>query len=84
MVGARLLPHAAFAIFGQPQHEITDAVVDLRDIDPHFARTLRDDVEPRQDGCAMVRALDAALLRKVSRRRVMRGAAEAYGAGDRV
>jgi AraC-like DNA-binding protein len=77
VVGARLLPHAAYAIFGQPQAQITDAVADLHDIDPHFARALRDDVESRQDGYDMVLALDAALVRRASRRRVTSGAGEA-------
>jgi AraC-like DNA-binding protein len=77
VVGARLLPHAAYAIFGQPQHQITDAVVGLRDVAPRFARTLEDDVAPREDGYAMVRALDAALLRQVSHRSVPAAAVRA-------
>jgi hypothetical protein len=37
VVGARLRPDAAHALFGAPQSELADRVVDLRDLDPRLA-----------------------------------------------
>ena len=61
MVGARLLPHGAAALFRIAQHELADAIVDLETLDPRLARRLHDDVMPRTDHEALATALDAAL-----------------------
>jgi AraC-like DNA-binding protein len=61
LVGARLTPDGAYALFGQPQYEIVDRIADLRDIDRVFARRLRDEVAVLDDGPRMVAALDRTL-----------------------
>ncbi len=63
LVGARLHPTGAFALFGVPQDELTDSIVDLKLIDACLARALRDDVAPREQGSDMIAALDRALVR---------------------
>jgi AraC-like DNA-binding protein len=68
-VGARLWPDAAHALFGSPQSEVTDRVVDLRDLDRRLAATLRGDVAARGGGESMLDALEGALSAAVSRRR---------------
>jgi AraC-like DNA-binding protein len=61
LVGARLRPDGAHALFGQSQREIVDRIADLRDVDPRLARRLCDDVTGREDGEQMIDALDRAL-----------------------
>jgi AraC-like DNA-binding protein len=61
MVGARLKPVGAHALFGLSQGELVDHIADLRDIDHGLACRLRDDVSGREDGEAMIESLDRAL-----------------------
>lgn len=61
MVGARLLPHGAAALFRIAQHELAHRIIDLETLDPRLARRLTDDVMPRLDPDALASALDAAL-----------------------
>jgi len=72
-VGARLRPDAAHALFGAPQWQLTDRVVDLRDLDARLALRIRTGVSARGRGEEMLDALDATLADYVaSRRRVER------------
>jgi AraC-like DNA-binding protein len=61
VIGAHLRPHAAHALFGVPQRDITDSIVDLRNVHRRLARRLRDDVAGRDSGEAMIAALSSAL-----------------------
>jgi AraC-like DNA-binding protein len=61
IVGARLKPVGAYALFGQSQGELVDHIVDLRDVDRGLARRLRDDVSGREGGETMIESLDRAL-----------------------
>jgi AraC-like DNA-binding protein len=61
MVGARLKPVGAHALFGLSQGELVDHIADLRDIDHGLACRLRDDVSGHEDGEAMIESLDRAL-----------------------
>ena len=63
MAGARLHPTGAHALFACPQAELVDRIAELHLLDRHLARRLRDDVATREDGPAMVTALDRALVR---------------------
>ena len=70
VVGAHLRPHAAHALFGVPQREMTDVIVDLRDVHGPLARRLRDDVAGRPSGEDMVAALERAIDAQASRAQV--------------
>ena len=61
LVGARLRPHGAYALFGVSQRQFTDRIVPLAKIDRALAAQLRRTVagEPKPD--ALVPALDRAL-----------------------
>jgi AraC-like DNA-binding protein len=90
VVGARLRPDAAHALFGAPQHELTNRVVDLRDLDAPLASALRGDVAARSRGEEMLEGLEGALAAAVSRiprrrrrDRFGRPAAEAIRLADR-
>jgi len=61
VVGARLRAHGLHALFGMPQRDVTDRVVDLHDVDRRLACTLRQDVTARTDADDLFRALDRAL-----------------------
>jgi AraC-like DNA-binding protein len=61
VAGARLHPDGAHALFNVPQHELTNHIVDVRDLQPRLARQVHDDVIGRDDGEAIVSALDRAL-----------------------
>jgi AraC-like DNA-binding protein len=69
VAGARLRPDAAHALFGVPQWELRDRVVDLRDLDPRLAGALRGDVADRESGEEMLDGLAAALGEAARRRR---------------
>jgi len=68
VVGARLRPDAAHALFGIAQSELTDRVVDLRDLDPRLGGALRGDVASRARGEEMLEGLEAALSDAIARR----------------
>jgi AraC-like DNA-binding protein len=61
VVGAHLRPHAAHALFGVPQRDVTDSIVDLRNVHRGLARRLRDDAAGRESGEEMIAALAGAL-----------------------
>lgn len=61
VVGARLRPDAAHRLLGARQDELTNHIVDLRDVHRALARRLTDDVARREAGDDMVAALDRAL-----------------------
>jgi AraC-like DNA-binding protein len=63
MVGARLRPDGARHLFAVPQHELTDGIHPLSQIDGRLSRALCDDVTGRASPEAMAAAVDAALLR---------------------
>jgi AraC-like DNA-binding protein len=63
IAGARLQPTGAHAFFGCPQAELANRIVELHVIDSRLARALGDDVASRENGEAMVAALDRALVR---------------------
>ena len=63
MIGARLRPDGARRFFRLPQHELTDGIHALGQIDRRLARALRDDAAGRASPAAMAQALDAALVR---------------------
>src|SRR5688572_14277740 len=62
IAGARLLPHGAAALFRIAQHELTDRIVELQDLNSRLARRLEDDVAGRRGHASLAGALDAALL----------------------
>lgn len=70
IVGAHLRPHAAHALFGVPQREMSDAIVDLRNVHRKLARRLHDDVVGQPSGEAMVAALDTAIGSEAARVRI--------------
>jgi AraC-like DNA-binding protein len=61
MAGARLRPHGAFALFGRAQHQFTDRIVPLVEIDAALAQRLARDVAALGLTGDLVPALDAAL-----------------------
>jgi len=63
IVGARLRPTGAHALFGCPQDAIANQILELDLLDRPLARALGDDVATRESGEAMVAALDRALVR---------------------
>lgn len=79
IVGARLRPYGARALFGVPQHELTDRITDLQTIDGHLACVLRQDVATRERGDEMVVALDRALSRAAAAAPPAMAAARAVG-----
>ena len=66
MIGARLRPDAARRMTGVPQHELTDTIASLGQIDRALARTLADDVATRETADDMAAALDRALVQSAS------------------
>jgi AraC-like DNA-binding protein len=70
VVGAHLRSHAAHALFGVPQRELTDAIVDMREVHRPLARRLRNDVAGRPGGEAMIAALEAAIESEAPRARI--------------
>jgi len=68
-VGARLRPDAARALFGVPQWQLTDRIVDLRDLDARLAVRIRAGVSARGRGEEMLDALDATLADSRASRR---------------
>lgn len=67
VVGARLRPDGAAAIFGGSLEELTDRIVDVAGIDCALARRLREDVMPRGSAEGRIRALDRTLRDHVRR-----------------
>jgi AraC-like DNA-binding protein len=57
VAGAHLRPHGGFDLLGVPQHRFTNQIVDLREIDPALATTLRKEVVEKQDARTMADAL---------------------------
>jgi AraC-like DNA-binding protein len=61
VVGVRLRPDGAHAVCGVPQHELTDRIVDLRDVHALLARRLRDDVLAHDSAETMIASLERTL-----------------------
>jgi len=61
MVGARLRPSGAHALFGVPQHELTNRIADLSQIDRRLQRRLVDAVSSREEAGQMVAAFQRVL-----------------------
>src|SRR5262249_15094490 len=61
VVGARLRPDRAAALFRGPQHDLTDRITDMETIDRALARRLLDDVVPRQSAADRLMAFDRVL-----------------------
>jgi AraC-like DNA-binding protein len=69
VAGARFRPGGLHALLGVPQHEWTDRVIPLADIDPALGRALDDDACGRSRGPDVTAALDRALCGVASRAR---------------
>lgn len=63
MVGARLRPNGAHALFGVPQHELTNHIADVSQIDRPLRRRLADAVSAHEAAGPMVAAFQEVLAR---------------------
>jgi AraC-like DNA-binding protein len=81
VVGARLRPDGAAAIFGGSLDELTGRIVDCAAVDRLLARRLNDHVMPQRSAIGRVRALDCVLRNHVGPQRVDRLVAEACTIG---
>jgi AraC-like DNA-binding protein len=81
VVGVRLRPDGAAAIFGGSLDELTGRIVDCAAIDRVLARRLHDHVVPQRSAIERVRALDRVLRNHVAPPRADRLVAEACTIG---
>jgi AraC-like DNA-binding protein len=81
VVGARLRPDGAAAIFGGSLDELTGRIVDFGCVDRGLTRRLNDHVAPQRSAMGRVRALDRVLLQHVAPRQIDRLVARACTIG---
>jgi AraC-like DNA-binding protein len=81
VVGARLRPDGAAAIFGGSLDELTGRIVDFASVDHTLARQLHDHVVPQRSAIGRVQALDRVLGNHVGPQRADRLVAHACAIG---